>query len=236
MILSCPNCSARFLINAAALAPAGREVRCGRCKHQWFAAPPEPEPPEPDDLAPEEVTAPPPLPPPLSEPAAPVEARPLRKGSNLPVVAKPRRMSVGAIVGWVLLALVVIALGVAIAERESIMARYPETRPIYGAVGFATPPLGAGLTISDETCSRTVQENLPVLVCEGRLRNTTEYQQPVPSLRGALLDSAGRELQAWTFSVSTPTLAPSQSDPFRTEVRQPASAATEWRVTFVADP
>jgi predicted Zn finger-like uncharacterized protein len=204
MILSCPNCSARFLINAAALAPAGREVRCGRCPHQWFAAPPPPEPPEVDDVAPEEpAPPPPPLPPPLVESAPPPEPRPSRKGANLPVVAKQRRMSVATIVGWVLLALVVIAAGVAVAERESIMTRFPQTRSIYGAVGFATPPLGAGLAISDESCSRTTQENLPVLVCEGRLRNTTKYEQPVPALRGALLDANGRELQAWTFTVAT---------------------------------
>jgi predicted Zn finger-like uncharacterized protein len=237
MILSCPNCSARFLINAAALQPTGREVRCGRCRHQWFATPPtEAEPLELEDEALPQPVKPPPLPPPLVEPAAPIEPRPIPKGSNLPVVAKQRRGRVGAIIGWLALAAVVIAIGVAIAERETVMARYPETRPFYGALGFATPPLGAGLAITDETCSRTMQEGLPVLICEGRLRNNTKFDQRVPGLRGALLDAGGRELQAWTFSVSVPTLGPDQSVPFRTEVRQPASAATEWRVTFVANP
>jgi predicted Zn finger-like uncharacterized protein len=237
MILSCPNCSARFLINAAALQPTGREVRCGRCRHQWFATPPnEPELLELEDEAPPPPGPPPPLPPPLVEPAAPVEPRPIPKGSNLPVVAKQRRVSVAAILGWVVLAAIVIAIGIGIAERDTVMARFPETRPLYGAVGFATPPLGAGLAITDETCSRTVQEGMPVLICEGRLRNNTKFDQRVPGLRGALLDAGGRELQAWTFAVSAATLGPSQSIPFRTEVRQPASAATEWRVTFVASP
>jgi len=236
MILSCPNCSARFLINANALQPTGREVRCGRCRHQWFATPPEPDPLELEDEAPPKPSAPPPLPPPLAEPAAAIEPRPIPKGSNLPVIAKQKRRGVGTILGWVALVLVVIALGVAIAERDTVMARYPETRPLYGAVGFETPPLGSGLAITDETCSRTMQEGLPVLICEGRLRNNTKYEQPVPGLRGALLDAGGHELQAWTFAVSTPKLGPNQSVPFRTEVRQPASAATEWRVTFVANP
>ncbi|HEX2114814.1 MAG TPA: DUF3426 domain-containing protein [Alphaproteobacteria bacterium] len=189
-----------------------------------------------EDEAPPQPTKPPPLPPPLVEPAAPVESRPIPKGSNLPVISKQRRGSVVTIIGWVALAAIVIALGVAIAERETVMARYPEARALYGAVGFATPPLGAGLAITDETCSRTMQEGLPVLICEGRLRNNTKFDQRVPALRGALLDAGGRELQAWTFSVSAPTLGPNQSVPFRTEVRQPASAATEWRVTFVANP
>jgi predicted Zn finger-like uncharacterized protein len=236
MILSCPNCSARFLINANALQPTGREVRCGRCRHQWFATPPEPDALDLEEEAPPKPSTPPPLPPPLAESAAPIEPRPIPKGSNLPVIAKQKRRGVGAIAGWVALLLVVVAIGVAIAERDTVMARYPDMRPLYGAVGFETPPLGAGLAITDETCSRTMQEGLPVLICEGRLRNNTKYEQPVPGLRGALLDAGGHELQAWTFAVATPKLGPSQSVPFRTEVRQPASAATEWRVTFVANP
>ena len=36
MILTCPNCSTRYLMSAASIGPAGREVRCAKCAHQWF--------------------------------------------------------------------------------------------------------------------------------------------------------------------------------------------------------
>ncbi len=39
MILTCPSCAARFLVNSAAIGAEGREVRCGRCSNSWFAAP-----------------------------------------------------------------------------------------------------------------------------------------------------------------------------------------------------
>lgn len=233
MILICPNCSARFLINAAALQPNGREVRCGRCRHQWFATPAEPEMPAPE-AAPERPLKP--LPPPLPpEPTAPVEPRPIPRGSNLPAIPKPRRSALGAILGWGLLALVVIGLGVAIAERDSVMAVYPGSRSVYGAVGFEVPAAGEGLQINEVTSSRTMQEGLPVLVCEGRISNVSRYERRVPTLRGALRDAAGRELQAWTFSVPSASLAPGETIAFRTEVRQPASSATELSITFVAN-
>ena len=38
MILGCPNCGARFRVDADAVGPAGRRVRCSRCRHQWSAS------------------------------------------------------------------------------------------------------------------------------------------------------------------------------------------------------
>src|SRR5262245_60480364 len=39
MILTCPSCSARFLVPDTAIGKQGRRVRCGKCQHQWFCAP-----------------------------------------------------------------------------------------------------------------------------------------------------------------------------------------------------
>lgn len=36
MILTCPSCSAKFMISSEALGEEGREVRCGKCAHMWF--------------------------------------------------------------------------------------------------------------------------------------------------------------------------------------------------------
>lgn len=41
MIISCPECTAKFLIEATALGATGRMVRCGKCAHTWAEAPPE---------------------------------------------------------------------------------------------------------------------------------------------------------------------------------------------------
>lgn len=39
MILTCPNCAARYTIPDEKLGPAGRQVRCGNCGHEWQAMP-----------------------------------------------------------------------------------------------------------------------------------------------------------------------------------------------------
>jgi predicted Zn finger-like uncharacterized protein len=40
MLIVCPSCATSYMIDPAALAPAGRTVRCARCKVTWFAAAP----------------------------------------------------------------------------------------------------------------------------------------------------------------------------------------------------
>lgn len=62
MILTCPNCDAKFNIKDGALGTEGRKVKCSKCDHRWHALP---------DGSPAEAAPPPPPPPPEPEPALP---------------------------------------------------------------------------------------------------------------------------------------------------------------------
>ncbi len=44
MILSCPSCSAKFLVPDSAFVKGARTVRCGKCQHSWMAEAPAPSP------------------------------------------------------------------------------------------------------------------------------------------------------------------------------------------------
>ena len=64
MILTCPECKSRYVVNPSALMPNGRTVRCAKCSHSWFEDKPDSEieiikPPEetPED-APDPVKKP----------------------------------------------------------------------------------------------------------------------------------------------------------------------------------
>src|SRR5690348_15952973 len=37
MLIVCPNCSTSYTVEQGSLGPAGRTVRCARCKSTWFA-------------------------------------------------------------------------------------------------------------------------------------------------------------------------------------------------------
>lgn len=72
MILQCSACNARYAVPDQAIGAAGRTVRCARCKHSWFQAPPEGALVDLDTM--------------LGDIEKPV-LKPIPKGSNLPAVA-----------------------------------------------------------------------------------------------------------------------------------------------------
>ena len=193
-------------------------MRCGRCAHEWFAEPAA----EPDDDAPA------PLPPPSVE----AIAQPLPPGSNLPVLPQ-RKRALGQAFGWTLLGLVILAMVGMVVFSKPLMQAQPRLRPIYAGLGFATPQPGEGLRLVELASTRIVQDGVPVLVIDGFVENISTNQRQVPPLKGALRDSADRELQSWVFNVQNPSLRPGDRVAFRTEVRQPSAAATDLSITFL---
>ncbi len=48
MIITCPECSTHYTVDAKTLGQSGREVRCASCSHKWFATPEDETPPAPE--------------------------------------------------------------------------------------------------------------------------------------------------------------------------------------------
>ena len=141
-----------------------------------------------------------------------------------------RRLRYGAVLG----ALALIAGGMAANE-----ATQPDGATLLAAIrtgGAPTTDRGAadaGLGFANVNTHRTAIGGVPMLMVTGEVVNDSPRPRAVPLLRGALL-LGERELHNWTFNAGTPRLDPGARASFETVLRNPATGATDVRVTFSA--
>ena len=157
MILTCPECKSRYIVNPSALMPRGRTVRCAKCRHSWFENKPEGDvkivtPTHVETNSPtveENETA-------TADPATddkPAEQdenndinefpfnqpkkrqRPIPKGSNLPALQNQKYGTNK--IGWVSLVVFVTAIiSVFLIFQEAIVSSWPATNKLYTAIGL----------------------------------------------------------------------------------------------------
>lgn len=224
MILTCPACQTRYLVDPAALGARGRTVRCARCGNTWSQAPPADQP--------KTVDPPPPPPPP--------ELRPLPRRTNLPALPRERRGRPLLNVALILF----IALGlaaVAVLARDSIVALVPGADRVFAAIedsgalaalGLDEPGGLEGLRIVDAKIERIEESGGTVIVVSGAIVNETQRAMAVPRLRGVFRDAAKNEIASWVFVPAGDRLLPNQSVPFLDRYADPPEGAVDLAVVF----
>jgi predicted Zn finger-like uncharacterized protein len=225
MILTCPECSTRYLVDPRNLGATGRLVRCANCAHTWHQTPPE-DAPQPVDV-PLELAAP---------AAAESDTRLRGEGRvQLPALPTPRRGS--SVVGWLAyaaLVLVVIAAG-AYLTRAQLVSRWPQLAQYYEMLGIPVEiSQASSFDFHNVTTTRDTENGLPALIIQGEVVNVSNVAKQVPKLKVTLLNSAKHELQSWSFTVSDDRMLPGASVPFRTSIARHNEEATMALVT-VAD-
>jgi predicted Zn finger-like uncharacterized protein len=208
MIVSCPACSTRYLLEPAALGPAGRAVRCVKCEHSWHQVPPHDMPREVD------------------------LASPLADGVPLPRRPEAARASRGAGLPLLIMVLVVLGLTGGYFFRERIIAEWPKTAQIYELLHLPSKVLGAGLEIANVNYTRQQVAGQAVMQIQGDIFNKTDKEISLPPLKAALEDDSGKLLFDWTFGVDRPTIRPGETINFKTETKNPPPEATKLAVTF----
>ena len=219
MIVTCPVCSTRYLVDPGALGPGGRLVRCAGCAHTWHQ--------EPAEDAPRRVDLPPPEPPP-----PPLEAPPRGTARvQLPAV-QPRRRRLSFVGGtaYVIVLAGIIAAGLWF-TRDQVASRWPATARYYQMLGIPVETAQGSFDFHNVTPTRDTENGLPTLVIQGEVVNVSSVARQVPKLKVTLLDGSGHELQAWSFTVSDDRLLPGAGIPFRTSIAQPNEAATMIKVS-----
>jgi predicted Zn finger-like uncharacterized protein len=218
MIVTCPSCASRYLVDPQALAGNGRTVRCANCGHTWFQTPPA-DLPRAVDLTP----------PPTAMP-------PIPEGSNLPAFAARRAGGgLSSALGWlVLIASFLGSLSGIVLFRNEIVMAWPPAARFYEVVGIPVDHPGAGLEVRDPVSAhRAAEDGAPSLIeVSGTVVNVSNRIRPVPSLRIEVSNAARQPLKDWVFQPERRSLEPGQSMPFRAELPNPPRGATSLRFIF----
>lgn len=160
MILTCPRCATRFLVEEEEIPPDGRKVRCGDCGEEWLAEPQlaQEAGPTAEAEAEAEAAEPPPAhqasgsdwrPAAQAEPAlspaevpgAPAMVAPIVTARTRPRVRRPARGP--GLVLALAAAVVIVLLALAVLLRGQIVRAWPASAPIYRSLGLrplAPPP------------------------------------------------------------------------------------------------
>ena len=244
MILTCPECSTRYVVDPAAIGPSGRTVRCSRCAHTWAEPPPADLPDEtplpdtiapdiddPADPAPDEGASFAPRPdPPLRTERASHRRRP--RGTNLPALPSEPVSRAPAIL-WSLVVLAFCgSIGAAIWYRDFIMSRVPQTEPIFASIGLGPEAPGAGLQLQVSKPAFTTRDGKRVVTIKGFVVNISEKSRAVPNMIVKVHDKNKKVILEKKFEPSSPKLLIKERIPFSTELVDPPEAGTGIEVTF----
>lgn len=220
MIVTCSNCSKRYLVDPRALGTPGRRVRCANCQHTWF------QPASDETQAPIEL-------PPLPETPPVVRTTDPARRVQLPAVARSGARSLWLKRGAIA-AVVVLVLWGLVSARDSVMSAVPFTARVYSMIGMGPVAPGAGLELRQVTPSRGVDKasGAPTLSIDGQITNISGAARQVPPLRVALRDANNNELKSWMVQVTDQSLAAGSTVPFHTSIQNPPDGATGVIVSF----
>ena len=215
MILTCPSCTTRYLIDPAALGEAGRVVRCARCSHSWTERPPEDMPKRVDVIPP------------------PEQVTPLPPGSNLPVIREARGTSSG--IGWAALAaVIVVVLAGAYLARDRVIEAWPLAAQLYAQLGLDVQAATRGLELRNVQQSTIIEDERTVVVVTGEIVNVSGRTRDVPKVVAEIMDKEQIIIHSWMMTPADSRLPPGESTAFSDRLTDPPKNAVQLKVRLDA--
>jgi hypothetical protein len=126
-------------------------------------------------------------------------------------------------------AMLVVIAGLVMA-RHQVVRVLPQTASLYGTIGL--PVNLRGLSFDNIKTVREIEDGQPMLVVEGNIVGTTGRLTEVPRLRFGVIDSAGKEIYAWTARPNRTLLPPGEIINFRSRLASPPADASSITVRF----
>jgi len=209
MIITCPSCSKRYMLDGDRIPPEGRQVRCASCQHVWR-------------YLPEEETASRPLPF-LGFPPSETTVTP-------PPFVKKRRPWIK----WGILCLTGSVLAFFIFCRHTVVTLWPQAQKGYALIGLSARLPGEGLTITNPLSLIHRQGTAEMVVVAGDIRNTSPHVQTVPPLKITLTATPGAAspLDHWEHRLAENSLLPGETLHFETAPRPKVEGAHHVSIAF----
>ena len=260
MMLVCPNCSARYLLAPAALGDRGREVRCARCDHQWYAEADGEAVPDViseedegvsvgwDDIDDEEAGGEDSragIPDPYAddeddeEESIPQSVRPMPEGSNVPArpedVRRPDITIQAQMTGFgaalAIFGILVISFFV---FKNTIVTTWPASAAIYEMAGTPVEFKGEGLVIESLSANLIKgRDGKDTLVIKGRVINLTGQAIDVPQLVAMMRDTNGEPSESWLIDPPVDEVAAGASFAFTSDYPAVPAAIGSVNLTFL---
>jgi len=224
MILTCPQCATRFQADEAEFPPAGRTVRCGKCRHHWhqpgFAVAPEPATvPRPAILSQGEIAGA--IPSAAALPRAPAGFAPERTQLRTMEARQPKPFRLAHIAlaaGWVALITTLLLVALLVNHYREDIAM------IWSHSGFLQPSAShqiemQGIELRNVGYRREIDDGQSMLVITGTIANSADHDMPVPkTIRVSLSDENNNELFQAAIPANMATLGAGQSVTFHTRI------------------
>lgn len=213
MILTCPSCSTRYLIDPTSLGVTGRVVRCARCSHSWSEVPPKDMPKLVDVLPPAD------------------KIKPIPPGSNLPALQKNRITKTW--VGWAALFSVIVAVAAGtLLARDHIIAVWPGAAQIYAGLGLDEYAVARVLVVRNVQQGSSTENGQRIVTVTGEITNISDHYLDVPRVIVQVLDASKNVIDAGYADPADSTLDAGQTTVFSTRITDPPKNAANLNVVL----
>ncbi|MEA1938285.1 MAG: zinc-ribbon domain-containing protein [Pseudomonadota bacterium] len=202
MILNCPSCKTRYLIDSFAIGDEGRQVRCANCGHGWRQFSVNDRSDIHEELSP-----------------IPEGVRPIPRGSNLPALPRDVRRTEAA--SWLMvLFFIAVTCLIVVIGRNAIVAKWPPAERLYTTLGLSLDIPGQGLDLENLTATAAMIDGTRQIEIKGEIRNVATSERAVPDIRAMVIDPKSEDaLAEWLFLPGVPRLPRAGTHSF--VVRQP---------------
>lgn len=218
MVVTCPQCSKRYMLDDALLPQEGRQVRCVACHHVWRQIP---------------------------DAGVHTNHSPFIGGADVALPMNIPSEQPSSWVGWIAFIIILIAcLSSLIFARNFIVSYWPEGEKYYGLIGLQITLPGSGLSIANAS-SRIHQDGLiDMIQITGNVVNISDRARSIPPLKIKLMGDAsypkclakdkdgGCILDHWEHRLSEQSLLPGEKIQFETDPRLKAAGTQHIRVEF----